>query len=528
MGLPLNKKGFLFTVTIFLILTYILLSISVWVKGVEASERAYSEFYKESTVELAIEQITPAKVDNVTNMIMDRALFRLNNNAIDHPLSEGPQGDENANIRAALYDLLLNGTAPPSAFQDSVGMDMENSSLTSWVSTLNASLMAIGVYVSDFQVSDFNAWQGDVGTVNYSFDVQLSLRDYSRTSSVTRTYHLSNAVGISGLIDPALARSSRKLIDDQHTAYRQFFFNRDAYGSPGSISVQRLDGGRAGQGWVYGPLVTAGGAMPGVPAASSLDMAQRRNYILTGSFDEITALGAGVYHAFAGYIVTSAPGSPGSCTPRAGTAYYDEIGTFNPLKYSGDRCDVSIDPGAGAATSLPFIVSPDFNPVSAPECPLFNGTAGARGRCVLLVNAHMPYEISADPSKKLDSSGSAIYGVEKIRDFVMCGYYVPNPAAPSYFQRLLPDSYSRSGTGLGIETLVIGQYANSAAYDLNSRLDRELFNSGIDGVKIMGLPGCRNYESCADTPSTGIFALSSGAISAYNLDPLACSGTRCG
>lgn len=257
-------------------------------------------------------------------------------------------------------------------------------------------------------------------------------------------------------------------------------------------------------------------------------MAQRRNYILAGSFDEITSLGAGVYQAFAGYIVTSAPGSPGSCTPRAGTAYDDEIGTFNPLKYSGDACVISIDPGAGAATSLPFIVSPDFNPVSAPECPLFNGIAGARGRCALLVNTYLPYEVSAEPAKKLDSSGSAIYGVEKIRDFVMCGYYVPNPAAPSYFQRLLPDSYSRNSTELGIETLVIGQYANSSSYDLNSRLDRELFNPNLEGVKIMGLPGCRNYESCADTPSTGIFALSSGAISAYDLGPLACSGTRCG
>lgn len=265
MGLQLNKKGFLFTVTIFLILTYILLSISVWVKGVEASERAYSEFYKESTVELAIEQITPAKVDNVTNLIMDRALFRLNNNAIDHPLSEG-QGDENANIRAALYDLLVNGTAPPSAFQDSVGMDMENSSLTSWVSTLNASLMAIGVYVSGFQVSGFNAWQGNVDTVNYSFDMQLSLRDYSRTSSVTRTYHLSNAVGISGLIDPALARSSRKLIDDQHTAYRQFFFNRDAYGSARQHKrpAHRRRAGRPGLGvWPAGGRGRSDAGRPG-------------------------------------------------------------------------------------------------------------------------------------------------------------------------------------------------------------------------------------------------------------------------
>jgi hypothetical protein len=153
--------------------------------------------------------------------------------------------------------------------------------------------------------------------------------------------------------------------------------------------------------------------------------------------------------------------------------------------------------------------------------------SGGRGRCVLLTNKYLADEVSNDPLRKLDSSASAIYGVEAMRDFVMCGYYTSNPAAPSYFQRLLPDSYSRNST-LGIETFVIGQYANSSAYDLNSRLDRELFNASIDGIKIMGLPGCRNYETCADTPTTGIFAVSPGVVDAYNLGPLACSGTRCG
>jgi hypothetical protein len=69
----LDRKGFLFVVTVFLILTYILLAISVWVKAIETSERSYAEFYRQSTLDLTIAQITPEKVNNVSNMALTRA-----------------------------------------------------------------------------------------------------------------------------------------------------------------------------------------------------------------------------------------------------------------------------------------------------------------------------------------------------------------------------------------------------------------------------------------------------------------------
>lgn len=527
----MDKKGFLFTVTVFLILTYILLSISVWVKGVETSERAYSEFYKESTVELAVEQITPAKVDNVTSIIMNRALFSLNDYSIAHPVKDGTAaGNEDAYISDALHSLLVNGTAPGSDFQDGVAMPDDGSSLAAWMSNLNASLLAIGVYASDFSVSDFSVSQGGIDTVDYGFNMSLKLKDYSNTSAVTRTYHIVNSLDISGLVDPALARGSRDLVDDPHTAYRQFFFNKSIYGSPETILVRQLGNGQAGQGWVYGYLASAAqsGASALVPYANDVDLSQRRNYIITGSFPDIAALGEAVYGGFAGYIVTDTPGSTTQCTVKStGAVKKNELGTFNPIKYSGDACDqVSIDPSAGAATSKPFILAHGFDTVNAQECPVFTGNE-TLGRCALITNAWLPSDVSGNPLKKLDSSSSGIYGVEDMRDFVMCGYYTQDAAAPSYFQRMLPDSYSRNSS-LGIETFVIGQYANSTNYDLNSRLDRELFNSSIEGVKIMGLPGCRNYETCADTPSTGIFAVSKEVAEAYGLDKLMCSGTRCG
>lgn len=517
----MNKKGFLFVVTVFLILTYILLSISVWVKGVEASERAYAEFYKESNVELAIEQITPAKIDNVTNVMMNRALFRLNQHSIENPVELGAE-DENKNIRDAMFELLVNGSADARYFTGSAAIEPEQSSLSAWASNLNASLLAIGIYVSDFQVSNFTLNQTDINRFNYSFDLTLQLRDKSNTASVSRTYSVNNSVLINGLVDPALARASRDKAGDEHIAYRQFFFNEDEFNEPGSIEIEKLESGEGGQGWFYGYLASASGPLDHVPDAASVDVADRRNYLLVGDFSEIMALTPEIYEDFGGYILTDGPGYPSSC----GT-HQNQNNTFKPLFYSGPTCDVvTVTGGRDVRTASPFLVAPHFDATDAPDCPVL--TDNSTGRCALIVAAYLPNEVDADPARKMVSADTGVYGIEKMRGFVMCGYYTHNPNAPSYLQRLLPDSYSRNSTEFGIETFVIGQYSNSTSYHDNSRLDRELFNDTITGIKIRGLPGCRTYESCSDSPSTGIFRVGSDALGEYGLDDIACStGAGC-
>jgi hypothetical protein len=503
----LNKKGFLFVVTVFLILTYILLSISVWVKSVEASERAYAEFYKESTVELVIEQITPAKMGEVADVMMNRAVFRLNENAIDSPVKEGEE--ENEYIRKALFELLVDGSADSDYFIGT-GLEQENTSLNAWASNLNTSLLSIGVYISDFKVSNFDVGQSDMNELNYSFDMSLQLKDYAGTSSVSRTYKINRTLDVSGLVDPALARESRTAGGDDLTVYRQFFFNKD-YSTPGSIDITRISNGEEGQGWLYAPVVSASGEW---------DVEGKHRYILVGDFSEIEEIRSDdlvSYRQFAGYIITSEP-------TTSSTACGDEQGdTLNPIKYSGapPDCEARIV----APTAKPFIVAPDFTVDSAPECPVLIGSG--YNKCVLFVSPYLPDEVVDEPTKKL--SNGAVYGVEEIRDFVMCGYYTHNPEAPSYLQRLLDDSYSRSSPEYGIETFVIGEYANDyGLYNLNSRLDRELFD-GTDGIKIRGLPGCKDFSMCSDSPVTGIFAASTGAIEDYGLGEIDCaSGAGCG
>jgi len=518
----LDKKGFLFTVTVFLVLTYILLSVSVWVKGVETSERAYSEFYKESTVELAIEQITPAKMDNVTYIIMNRALYRLNEHAIDYPVDEGPEDDELESLRAAMYELLMEGSANESYFKGATGLGKEaNSSLNTWATNLNASLLAIGVYISEFEVPEesFKIGQSSKNLVNYSFTINLKMKDLSNTSSVSRDYEIKNEIEITGLVDPALARESKEEAGDELAVYRMFFFHED-YPDTSSIEVSKQVSIKGGQGWLYAPLALADGTAEHIQEYSNIAPSERRHYILVGDFDEI--MDASNHEMFSGYIVTSEASTT--------DAYCDddpieiESDTFNPIEYTEDPDCVQYL--GNPSTSKPFVVAPNFDVDDAPVCPMLDGSGQMR-KCALILAKYNPNQVANVPSRKNKVSGAGIFDVEGFRDFVMCGFYTHNPAAPSYLQHLLEDSYSRSDDDYGIETFVIGNYANSSVYDDVSRLDRELFD-GADGIKIRGLPGCKDFSMCSDEPITGIFAVSEAVKEDYGLEKIACDNEAAG
>ena len=526
----LDKRGFLFTVTIFLVLTYILLSVSVWVKSVEASEQSYSEFYKESTVELAIDQITPAKLDNVTYVIMNRELLRLNDNvfAMDDPVKAGPSGSESQDIQKAMNSLFMYGNASSDYFTNGGIPTESNSSFTAWASDLNDSLKSIGVYMDEFKVSNFNIGQSGIDAVNYSFDVTLGIRDYTNTTSVSRTYHISDSVGISGFVDPALAESSKNRAGDSETIYRQFFFDESLYPTSSSISVSKFGSVSEGQGWLYDPLVYASVAQSAIPQS------EHQDYILVGTYNDINSLGPGVYDTFAGIILTTAPVLTVTCTDSSTHQQYSsESYTFNPIIYTpqtdlNGRTTCVLVTG-GPYTAKPYVVSPGFDPGSAPVCPLLDGS-GAMGNCALFQNDHQINEVQNNVLLKMDGSAlSGLYNMETARDFTMCGYYTQNPNAPSYLQRLLPDPYSRKDAALGIETFVIGNYANdSSIYGESSRLDTELFDTSVRGTKIRGLPGCRSFDTCSDDPQTGVFSISASGANDYGLASIACNNGEAG
>jgi len=510
-----NVKGFLFVITIFLILTYILLSIGVMVKAIEASERSYSELYKESTIELVLGELTPAKITEISNLIMTRAVFKMNKYSISHPIKEGPAEDEYYYIRNAMFEYLKNGAPSADNFDDGIPPDSEyESSMEGWLANLNASLLSIGAYIENYTIYDFKFNQENIKELNYSFKMRISLKDRSGTASLSREYDISGKINITGLVDPAIARESEK---HGPRIYRQFFFY-DGYSSPSSVSPERIKNIEEGQGWFYGQLTTPSGA-------TLIPQEHRRRYILVGSYDDIKNLGADVYEGFGGYILTNEPEEE-SCTAR-GMTYTGERNTFNAIKYSGPNCDIGID--EATRTQKPFVVAPGFSINDAPQCP--DLSRGTTERCVLFIAAKDPSEVQSNPQLKLTApeESTGIFDIEKIRDYVMCGYYIPYGEAPSYLQRLLPNSYNRSGGDLGIETFLIGEYVRPSEYEKYDRLDRKMFNETLMDQFIRGMPGCKDAYMCgiSETP-TGRFGLSEGSIGEYGLESIDCGeGARC-
>ena len=516
-----TKKGFLFVITVFLILTYILLSISMWVKAIEASERAYSELYKESTVELIIDQLTPAKIGNISEVAMTRGVFAVNRHSIDHPLKEGSEEQgEYYYIENAMGEYLVNGTPAGENFYDGIAPESEyNASLGGWVANLNASLLAIGAYIDDFEIYEFGFGQSDINTLNYSFSMRISLKDTSGTTSISRTYDVDGEIDITGFVDPAIARETKKM---HEPVYRQFFFNTEDYPDTAAVSpgtpFKNID---AGQGWFYGPMIAASGAL-------RLDEDHRHRYIVVGDYDSVTGLGDEMKD-FGAIILTNAPDETEDCIDTSGIPKGgDESNTFNALKYEGPDCDAGID--YETITYIPFAVVPGFNMDggAVPTCP--DLVSGTDEKCVLFIAEHDPtYVLDGHFESKKDTPAyTGLYNMEEMRDFILCGYYVLNDNSPSYLQRLLNDSYSRSSE-LGIETFLVGEYVAPPVYEKYDRLDREMMNGTLMEEFIRGTPGCKDIGMCDSSDTiTGRFGLSTNTIDEYGADNVDCGeGAGC-
>lgn len=514
-----TKKGFLFVITVFLILTYILLSISVWVQALEASERSYSELYKESTVELIIDQLTPVKVNEISNVVMTRGVFVLNRYAVDHTVKEGTEY-EHEHIEAALGEYIKDGTMSDEHFNDGIGPESEyNASLGGWMANLNVSLLAIGAYIDDFEIYDFRFEQNDIDSLNYSFRMRVSMKDTSGTTSISRTYDVDGIVNITGFVDPAIIRETDAI---DNPVYRQFFFH-SRYASPTDLGADELEGISAGQGWFYGPIIDVSGAV-------GLETEHRHRYIIAGSYDDISSLSEETRNMYGGFIVTTEPSAGTTCTEIGGSTFESETETFNAIYYelSGSSCDVAMD--MDTYTFKPYVIASGFDSGDAPECPdLIRGTTE---KCVLIIAEHGPdyiVERASHYDDKFDTANSGIYGIEDLRDYTLCGYYVHDENSPSYLQRLLNNSYGRTSTDYGIETFLIGEYMNPAVYDDYDRLDQRMFEMTLLDYLIRGMPGCKSAGMCtASGVTVGHFGLADETIGEYSLGDIDCAeGAGC-
>ncbi len=521
-----KMKGFFFVISIFLILSYILLSILIWTKAVEENEKRFSDRFRTSNLDLVATQVTKDRLDKIGRIVTYNALFKLNEFASDNPIkSNGVSGSagEFYYVNKTFYELVYYGKANASNFATNLELDIgTQNSFTGWVGNLNSSISKTGMQISSFSLTNFSIKQVAVDTLNYSFDIHLTIEEKSGLASISRDYKLRGNMTLEGLVDPAINREDKKH-GSATPIEKQFFFYSGYQNSsnftPGDLSIPASDG----QGWFYGPIVHVNNAQ-GIPDN------QRAKYVLVGNYSEIEGLSNATvsYGQFGSYIVTNAAGASVSSCPGKN----NQFDTVNALSYSSLDCSNPDFSGAYIQTNRPFIVRPNFNINSGGDCP--------DGKCILFVTKYSYEDVNANKEKKLASqSQAAMYDIEKLRDFTMCSYYVRNYRSPSYFQRLFDDAFGRNSSAYGIETFLVGKYIGGAGIDAGapvvpsytddkSRADKELFsNPPVSGDKIRGMPGCRDFNMCSDDSLLGHFRLGSNAKSDFlNGKDISCADTK--
>ena len=495
-------RGFFFSIVIFLLLGYILLSIGAWTTSVQIAEQRLAERFALKNAQTVLNQVGEDEVQRITSIIVYNSLYVLNSRAQQSAVREGPGDDEFFYIRQSMGQLVIAGLADADNFESGGALVLGTDSLEDWVEKLNGSLNEIGYRVTDYEIEEFSIDQSDPQSVEYTLVFSLQAESREGRTQIRKEYDIRDSIRLDGFIDPAAAReASLHGMEDAYALEKQFFFHDD-YPSPSATRPIELPPGEGGQGWFYGKLVHADNA-------DDVPLIDRPFYILVGTYEEITSLGGSTpYTDFGAYILTSSPGSESTACGSI------ETDTFNPIVFDGD-CNPTIL--SALATEQPFMVDRDFNMDALdPKAP--DGTPAV----LFIAQYHLRGSggILAEPGRKW--AGVQVFNIENLRDFTLCGYYTQNDAAPSYLQRLLPESYERTSS-LGIETMLVGGYIGGegenapvpAFFDDDlSRLDRELFN-GQEGVRVRGMPGCKNTAACSGSSPIGHFRLGEDGRSDY-------------
>ncbi|MEW5996231.1 MAG: hypothetical protein AB1657_01405 [Candidatus Micrarchaeota archaeon] len=488
-----SRKGFFFVLISFILLSYILISTYSWVRAIETSERTYSDAFRASSLTTLAEQVSEQRVDRYADMAAHYTLYKLVNYSVGNELLD-ERGDEYSHIRAAYFELLsncttgaghfLDNTVPPASY--SAG-EAETYCFRGFLGQLNSSLSNSGFEVESFSLSNFSLNEtAHPLELEMNLTLYLRIKDLQTDTSINRTYHISRIVNATGMMDPLLARQSIRQLREGALANATIYKGMYLYPSDlpfgeahTEFYPQKRGQGSAGQGWFYGNLILA-------EDAGRVREDLRDRAILIGNYSDIISVQD--YQGFGAYIQTDAPERSQT---ECGTEEFDTFNAIDPgSRDASGRCP---DPVIKDAIEQPFVVYEDFMD------DVYGDAYGPGSFRYILFVAQSSYtEVLDSPDEK--DNPVFVYDVEKLRDFTRCSYYVVHAdAAPSFLQRLLVNGYERTSP-IGLETLVVGRWAGGAdnpGWNDYSRVDREFFGN-VEGEKIRGMPGCKDWYMCAD------------------------------
>ncbi|VVB99631.1 Uncharacterised protein [uncultured archaeon] len=542
-----SKRGFFFTIMAFAILSFMLLTAQVWVRTFEQQDQSASSRFKGEAMRLILFTLSDKQLSDFANASCYYATAKLDtftsdiaNGLPDRPSSD-PANNGTGSVENAIKALMINGTTGPLSGGNGIKYDSNDSeryTIESWQGKIRSAANVMGFNATFSNVTNFTVRQIDAWHVGVYFEMQMNISDLDGTMFQSKTLRANSSFPLQGFLDPSITRgdmgSTHRHLARNLSVEKQIFKHLNYTNASDVAPALMTDHATEGNGWFYGPIT-----WDYPETINESELGKLSQYILVSDFNENLTQYADFY---GGLIITTAPGWSTEIytDPNNGCAYNmsTETECLN-CRRTYTRLD-SACPAKGEemltgegynTTTRPMIagVSSDFTL----KLPTVRRTGLTDQKFVLIDNE---YKNAEDKAK----GDHMVWDITKLRDMEICGFYLENTAAPSFFQRMLANPYGQKNSNLGIESFVAGQWAGGAddkyssyANDQLSRLDWEFYGpqSGVIGTpeKIKGMPGCKSLEMCsisavnATKEGLGKFRLSQDAIARYKLTPIKCS-----
>ncbi len=243
-----TKKGFFFTLIAITIISFMLYSITLWSTSIKEKETIYPKKLKVQNLIMFFNSIDNQDIQRFANISTHYALFKLANYSIDHPLPSS------VNIKQKIKNLIWQGDAGSN-------YNYSNTEKAKWTfkafkDNLESSCTKMGFecHVSDLQDFSFN--QTDFFLTNYSFKINISMKDKIDNINLQKQIELKGNISLFGFPDPFTryykATNGKRLVD------KQIFFNESSLDYLSNLTPEELaDEHTQAYSWFYGPITSS-------------------------------------------------------------------------------------------------------------------------------------------------------------------------------------------------------------------------------------------------------------------------------
>ncbi|MCX8196898.1 MAG: hypothetical protein N3G80_01100 [Candidatus Micrarchaeota archaeon] len=529
----LPNKGFFFTVTALILLSFMLLTSQMWVRTFAQKDQHLSMRFKGESMRMVLSSISDKSLSQFANASAFFATFKMVNATQVNGLSESPSSDPRnpgtGAVEKLAYELMLYGNSSSPLPISYSAEEKEAYTIAGWQQKIRQAANIVGMNVSFGPVENFVFLQKDPWTVGVSFEMEMNLTDLENTMKQSKRLKANSSFSINGFVDPLIVREELNrrpgIARDPSLVAQKQIWKHVSYNSPSDVSpVLVEENGLEGSGWFFGPITSD---YPDQGIFEGEELNRIKQYILVHRYDENISNYANFYGAV---ILTTSPRVVSRTYTEGGCNFteYNQTDCLNCLRWvqvnSGGQSCRPIPPYIYKnEIEVPFIVAGSGWSANSSRIPIVKREGVGEHVFVLIDNEF------GDKDKKRQGY-HRIWDITKLRDMAICGFYLQGNG-PSFFQRMLSNGKNYNNNDLGIESFVVGTWAGGKDDKLQngrSRLDWEFYQASQPSLvlKIKGMMGCKDKEMCSGmaplNESVGHFRLSREAIQRYGAREIAC------